>query len=300
MKSKVYVFVMLFVALLSPSILGGGCYCFAPVAENEVGLQMNDGVSITKVQPPGRYQANLGYFADFKTIDCQAQIVQWEDPSLVTKDKQPIGFSVAITVKRDCSESSIRNMWRNYNGAARNNDMLAELVRSRAPDAAKAVTTQFTLDDMLGISQGEMSGRAKLVSTFKDSLAEGLEGTSVLVEAINVNDIVPSQAYLGALEEKAKAQVETEVAQERTRQLVEQLKQEEQQTNISLEKARRENLVNEEMSKAVELSDRFYELKRLEALKDVIGDSDKIYFVPEGVDITLFLGGQGVVPVEAK
>lgn len=28
----------------------------------------------------------------------------------------------------------------------------------------------------------------------------------------------------------------------------------------------------------------------LELMKDMLGDSDKVYFIPEGADITLFLG----------
>ena len=35
----------------------------------------------------------------------------------------------------------------------------------------------------------------------------------------------------------------------------------------------------------------------LELLKDMLGESDKVYFIPEGTDITLFLGNE--IPTKA-
>ena len=79
----------------------------------------------------------------------------------------------------------------------------------------------------------------------------------------------------------------------------EQLEQEKAQTEIDLEKARRANLVAEEEAKVYQESEEAYHLKRLELLKDMLDESDKVYFIPEGADITLFLGNEpGVVPVE--
>lgn len=310
MKNKITLFVMLALALVIPSLLGGGCYCWPSVKENQAGVVLNDGVSISKVLPPGRYGANWRYWADFQTVDCQAKIIEWEDPSLVTRDKQPISFRVAATVRRDCTENGIRNMYRNYNSAARNDDAMALIVTSRMPDAAKAITTRFTLDQMLGTTDittgtttvvGEYA-RVILGNTFHESLQEQLrnenDDTSIVVEAVNINDIGPSQRYLSALDEKSDQQIQTEIAKEKTERLKEEVKQEVEQTNKDLEIARRQNLINEELSKAYELSDRYYELERLKALADVIGGSDKIYFVPEGTDLTLFLGNQNVVPVE--
>ena len=47
-----------------------------------------------------------------------------------------------------------------------------------------------------------------------------------------------------------------------------------------------------EEAKVFEESEEAYELKCLELLTGLLGDSDKVYFIPEGTDITLFLGGQ--------
>jgi hypothetical protein len=52
-------------------------------------------------------------------------------------------------------------------------------------------------------------------------------------------------------------------------------------------------LVNEELAQVFEQSPQFYELERLKLLADVIGDTDKVYFVPEGANLTLLLGASG-------
>jgi len=70
-----------------------------------------------------------------------------------------------------------------------------------------------------------------------------------------------------------------------------QVNQERAETDIEIEKARRVNLVAEEKAKVYEQSDRAYELERLRLLQGVIGSTDKVYFVPEGADLTLILGG---------
>lgn len=99
------------------------------------------------------------------------------------------------------------------------------------------------------------------------------------------------------MQEKSTAAIEIELAQQRAQQLEKQLEQERAQTEIDLEKARRNNLVAEENTKVYEESKEAYELKRLELLKDMLGESDKVYFIPEGTDITLFLGNE--IPTKA-
>ena len=64
------------------------------------------------------------------------------------------------------------------------------------------------------------------------------------------------------------------------------------------EVARRANLVKVEEGKAYAESEQLMELRRLELLTGILGDSDKVYFVPQGTDLTLFLAGQSeAVPV---
>ena len=159
---------------------------------------------------------------------------------------------------------------------------------NRIPRAAKAITTKFTLDEMLGIAEG--SDRAQVTKEFFDRLQAELDEAGIALLDLGINDIGPDKAFLDLLQQKANAGAQLELSRAQTKRLEEQLLQEKAQTEIDIEKARRDNLVAEEAAKILEASDRAYELQRLERLADVVGDSDKIYFVPEGADISLFIG----------
>jgi regulator of protease activity HflC (stomatin/prohibitin superfamily) len=143
-------------------------------------------------------------------------------------------------------------------------------------------------------------GRERVTEDMFRMLSPQLEECGIQLLDIRISNIAPDPQYLEKLQEKARANVEREVAMQRTAQLQEQLKQEKAQTEISLEIARRENQVNEELARVYEKSPQYFELERLARLSDIIGGSDKIYFVPQGTDLTLILGGgtePSVVPV---
>lgn len=108
---------------------------------------------------------------------------------------------------------------------------------------------------------------------------------------VGVNDIGVDSEYANKLKEKAVSKVASELAEQKTKQLTEQIKQEQAQTNVDLEIARRKKLVSEEENKIYQLNPEAFELERLRLLKDVVGDNDKIYFVPQGTDINLILSG---------
>jgi hypothetical protein len=110
---------------------------------------------------------------------------------------------------------------------------------------------------------------------------------------VGVNDIGVDKDYADKLKEKASSKVATEVSEQKTKQLQDQINQEKAQTVIDQEKARRKNLTLAEENRVYELNPQAYELERLRLLKDVIGDNDKIYFIPEGADINMILSGNG-------
>ena len=165
-------------------------------------------------------------------------------------------------------------------------------VNNRIPAVAKNVTTRYTLDQLLGTGSSEAGGRSVVQSDLFELLAPELHEFGVDLLDIRVSNFAPDQAYLDLLKEKAQVGLRQEIAQQRTLQLNEELKQEEAQTQIELERARRQNEVNQELSRVYDTSDRYFELERLRLLQDVIGDSDKMYFIPQGADLTLILSGQ--------
>jgi regulator of protease activity HflC (stomatin/prohibitin superfamily) len=230
-----------------------------------------------------------------------AKTLEWSDPDLVTKDKQPIGLQVGVTFARMRDRESVESMWNLYRGEAQNDELLKQQVLNRIPRIAKAVTAEYTLDQMLGVSEEAGFGREVVTQDLFELLETELKEVYVSLLDVGINNIAPSEDFLKLLEEKANAQVAVEVARSQTAKLNEQLRQEQAQTEIDIEKARRQNLVNEELAKVYEGSAAYYELEKLRLLKDIVGDNDKFWFVPEGSSLTLFLtteAGQNIVPVQ--
>lgn len=273
-----------------------GCYWNARVETSQVGLIMSDGVKVDQVVGAGRY-TKMRRFADIAVIDTSAKTIEWSDPDLVTKDKQPISLRVGVTYRRNPGKDSILQMWDTYRGEATSGEYLQQQILNRIPRAAKGMTTKFTIDEMLGIA--ETGGREVVQQELFDLLEPELNEVGVILLDVGINDIGPDPEFLDLLKEKAQAQVKSELAKENTKQLEEQLLQEKAQTKIDLEKARRQNAVNEELAKVYADSPEYLELERLRILADVIGKNDKIYFIPDNADLTMFLGGQGTAPVGA-
>jgi len=286
MKVKLVVLVMV-------GMLLSGCFWNNQVEANEVGLILKDGASISQVVGPGRY-SDWGWFAKMVVVDTAAKTITWDDPDLVTNDKQPIGLNVGITYARMGDSESAELMYSQYNSEARSDDALALQVLNRIPRIAKEITARYTLDEMLGVAENSEFGRTSITKDLFELLAPELVEVKIRLLDVGINNISPSADYLSLLQDKANAQVAIEVARERTKELDEQLAQEKSQTNIETERARRQNLVNAELAKTYELSPQFYELERLKLLKDVIGSNDKIYFVPQGVPLSLVLTGDAL------
>lgn len=137
--------------LLITSFLFTGCYYRATIESNQLGLLKPDGLNVTQVVGPGRHPGDNGWYADYDVIDNSVITWIWEDKDLVTKDKQPIGLQLAISVKRNHEPSKLIMMYNVYKSEALDNEALKALVNNRIPRAAKAITAKYTLDQMLGI-----------------------------------------------------------------------------------------------------------------------------------------------------
>lgn len=295
MKRKALTFVLLLAVLLFTAT---GCYYKKEVESNEVGLVLADGVSVTNVVGAGRY-TKMTWYADLKVIDTRSKTVSWSDPDLVTKDKQPIGIELGLTYRRNDEKESIESMWDVYRNEALDDEALAASVTNRIPRVAKEITTRYTLDEILGISEG--GGREVVAANMFDLLEKELLEIGVVLLDVGINNISVDEGYMAALKRKAAAQIESEIAKEETKKLIEQLEQEKAQSSIELEKAKRQNEVNRELAKAYEESPELLKLKTAEIMRDTVGPNDKFFFVSEGTDITLFFGGLGagtVVPVK--
>ena len=283
--------VVMFVVLFS------GCYINEKIEASTVGVRLNRG-AIEQVVGPGIYSG--GIFKDIKKVNISALTSLWSDPDTWTSDKQSVNFSVSVTYARKADDDSVKGMWSKYNAQASNNEELEKLVLTRIPRVVKQVSTGMSLDQMLGIADNDTTaaGREVLQQRMFDLLKAELDECYIELLDIGVNDIGVDPTYAEALKNKARATVELELAQAKAKQLAEQVNQERAQTDVDLEIARRENLVKAEQNKVYVESSEAYALRKLELLKDILGDKDKIYFIPQGADLTLYLAGEtgGAMP----
>ncbi len=288
--------IALFMVLVLSMFLFCSCYYKTEIESNEVGLVMDDGVSVTSVVGAGRYTA-FSRYADIVSIDVSTKKIVMAIEDVSTSDKQTVGLEVLAEVSRKSDEASVRNLWKNYNAVAKKDEKLTELVQDLLRSPVNKVSTQMTVDEMLGVAESDKT-RATMESDIFDLLSPLLSSRGIALTAFQVMNINVDPQYQAKLQEKSTAAIEIELAEQKAKQLEKQLEQEKAQTEIDLEKARRANLVAEEQAKVYQESKEAYELKRLEMLKGMLGESDKVYFIPEGTDITLFLGNEAPVGMQ--
>jgi hypothetical protein len=226
--------------------------------------------------------------------------ITWNDPSLVTKDKQPIGMTLTLTYARAKDTASITNLYMQYRSEAMNDEALANLVNSRVPEVAKSISANYSLDEMLGISPTVT--RDAVSSQMEDMLRTKLKTIYIDLVSVQLNDIAASQSYMDMLNQKAAAQLQVELAKQQTLTLAEQLKQTEAQNRINLSVAVNANEVAAESAKALK-DPQLFRLKQLEALAKVFGPNAKVVFIPEGTALDIVnMDGNGngqVIPIPA-
>jgi len=292
MKKRIVLALVL--ALVSISLCS--CYYNQEVGSNEVGIKMDDGVSVSAVVGAGRY-TDMGWYANLTCIDTSSKSLTWQDDDVWTSDKQSVTFGVSVTYARKSDETSVKLMWKEYNAAAKKDTELEALVLSRIPRVVKQVSTTMTLDEMLGIADSEKN-RSTMQTEMEALLAAELDTCGVALIDFGVSDIGVDPVYQAKLQEKSTAAIEIELSEQRKAQLEIQLEQEKAQTEIDLEKARRANLVAEEEAKVYQESKEAFELKKIELMRDMLDESDKVYFIPEGTDITMFFGNEKPVGMQ--
>lgn len=285
MKKRIVLALMLVTLVFSMY----GCYFNSTVDSSEVGVMMDDGVQISKVVGAGRY-TDLGWYAYLTSIDISAKQVKLMIEDVSTSDKQTVSVEILAEVARKSDEASVRTMWENYNAVAKKDEQLIAIVQDLMRSPVNKVSTTMTVDEMLGVDETSEKTRATMEQDIADLLRPVLESRGIALNTLNVMNVGVDPQYQAKLQEKSTAAIEIELAAQKAKQLEKQLEQEKAQTEIDLEKARRANLVAEEEAKVYEQSEEAYELKRLELMKDMLDESDKIYFVPEGADITLYVG----------
>lgn len=276
-----------FVVLAVFLFLASGCYgsCIPiEVASNQRGIDLPDGVNPSVVLEPGRH-SNSAYYASYELVDVGVKTFEWNDPSLVTKDKQPIGLTLSVSVERPTQQESLFDMFSKYRGAALDDAQLQALVFSRVPRVAKGVSSALSLDELL--SRDEAQG------LLFEALQKELSEFGVNLKDVGISDIQVSAEYTAALEKKAASQIAADIAKQDALKLTQELEKEKKQTEVDLEIARRQNEVAIEKAKVFETNPYALQLEQLRLMADAIKESDKMFFVPQGANLTMFFTPEG-------
>lgn len=273
-----------------------GCYRNQEITESEVGLAMNDGITISSVKYTGRY-TDGSYWASMTEIDTSAKTLQWADPDLITSDKQIIGVDVGVTYRRTRDAAAVVKLFSDYPTEAQDDVALASQVNNRMARTIKNLTGDYTLDELLGTAVGSDKDRTTAQNDAYDALKIELAEFGVELIDLGINNINPSESYRTSLDIKAKAIVDVEVSQKQTLFLQEQLKQEKAQTAIALEKADRDNQVALINATLLTQSPEAFQLEKIKAMAAMFNDQDKIYFIQPGTDLTLLMGPTDATPV---
>lgn len=283
------------------------CYLNEDVQANQVGIQLQRN-AIINVVGAGVY-SDGAWFSDLKVMDVNTQTFSVEDPEVLTKDNQAVGVKITIQARRMSDNASVRNIVQNWSSLM-NNDIMIQTISATAREGIKVGTRTLTTTQLL-------DDRNSLATAISDRLKEDTAKYSVEVINVTVENIAFDPAYTAVLNEKAILRVETEkelqrqelikqqaandklLAQQTTQVLKEQLIQADAQTALDVAIASRQGQVVAEANKVYQLNPQAYELEKLRLMKDLIGDKT-VFYIPEGMSITQFLGNLtgNVIPVQ--
>lgn len=262
-----------------------GCYgtCVADSLEsNQIGIHMDDGVNPTRLLGPGRH-SDGGFYATYVIVDVGIKRFDWNDPSLVTSDRQPVGLSLSISVERPRDQEMLFAMFASQRDALLDDGALQALVTSRTPRVAKAVVQGKTIDQLL--SRGE----AQLELT--EQLQAELDQFGIKLVDLGIQDIQVSPSYQAVLEAKAESQAQAEKAKTDTTLAEERLKQARAESDIAIEESRREAEQARLQAEVYKANPYALQLKQYEIMMQAIKDTDKLIFVPGDSNMNFFVGG---------
>lgn len=299
-------FVLLFLVLITAS----GCVLNETVWPDQVAVRTDGGRLYSDCLTPGLY--NFWYpFDGIQRVSVGALTFDVSDPSVATKDTQIVGVSVTIQAKRKADCESVHGILTNW-PLLKSDEKLQETISATTNEAIKVGVREMTLAQLLDDRNGLSNAVTKALTD---------DANKYYVEIINVSikDIALDPEYEAKLKLQAQITVDTEIAKRKQEQIIAeaeserkrqeelaktyaaQLAAEEAKTNVEVEIASREGEKIQAEYEVYENNPAAYELKRLELLRQILGDKATVYFVENVEELMLLLGGtdkEQVIPVQ--
>jgi len=296
MKSKRFLIVVVLMVVFS--MLMSGCYLWDEVNPNETGVEIVGGQISEYCKMPGVH-TSWQYRADLRHIKGDTLTFEFQDPSVATKDTQIMGVTLTIQAKRKIDCESAKDFIINWPSLL-NDDALVQAILATAGEATKNGTRGFTFNELL-------SDRNGLANAITEALIEDAGKYNVGIVNVIVKDVQIDPEYQDILKEKAEltaqiemanrrkdlitANAEADVLEQESEKLVldAQLLREQAQTSVQVEIAQREGEVVAAQWNVYIENEKAFELRKLELLGNVVGDNDKMWFIPQGFDLTTVL-----------
>lgn len=182
-----------FVGLLALSAVGGSFYT---IDERERGIVLRNG-ALVDVSEPG-LDWKLPFITTVREISLETFKTQFKDLAAYSRDQQPADFDVSVNWRID--PSKIEEVYRTYRDAE---GLQSRLVIPRVNDATKSVFGTYNASTVI-------QDRGRFGTEVQMMVKQALEGTTVIVESVQVENIDFSDAYEKSVEQRMLAEVEVQ------------------------------------------------------------------------------------------
>jgi uncharacterized membrane protein YqiK len=309
------------------AILGGlssqHMYFFERVDPQEVGVRFRGG-RIYQVVGPGVY-SDIGWFADIQKVSIEALTFSVQDPEVVTKDRQRVGFLVSGDVFRPSigETGTYEALWPKYRNLYLSDEALQTRINDLALQALKSCVGDRTFNDNV---IGNVAIPNVILSTEVQAMLDAITQSRLDTELAAQDAIkAKEQATADQAREEGAIRVQLARQQEEVRQqtILAELERERLEANravIEAEKAndllsaQRDMEINKAKADAASESARaelaletvraqlysrnpdYAYLQALTINASALQPMDKVIFTPEGSTPTIVVPGSGILP----
>ncbi|SFM79174.1 Regulator of protease activity HflC, stomatin/prohibitin superfamily [Pleomorphomonas diazotrophica] len=182
---------VLVVAILA--LLNGGWYT---VQETERGVLLRNGAFVATVEPGLHFK--LPVFESVVKIDVTQRALRWaSDNSLeaYSQDQQPANLSVSVVYH--VPPVDVDKVYRQFAGVE---GLESRLIARKLPQDLKTVFGRYTAASVI-------QNRGKFVADVESAVRAGIVGPLV-VDQVNIEDIIFSDAYENSVEQRMLAEIE--------------------------------------------------------------------------------------------
>jgi len=198
--------IVILVAILA-GLTSQHMYFFQRVDPQEIGVRFRGG-RIYQVVGPGIY-SDVGWFAEIQRVSIEALTFSVQDPEVVTKDRQRVGFLVSGDVFRPSigEVGTYESLWPKYRNLYLSDEALQTRITDLALQALKSCVGDRTFNDnVIG------SARDELRVCIDDELSGLAKELGLAVQNVAIPNVILSPEVQSSLDAITQSRLDTELA----------------------------------------------------------------------------------------